>query len=309
MISVIIPTYNAEKHIGNLLKTLTEQTVYPFEIIVVDSSSTDKTVEIVKNYPVKLISINKEEFDHGKTRTLAGKKARGDTLVYLTHDAILVNNNSIENLIKPLIKDKEIGAAYGRQIPYENTNIFGKHLRYFNYPEKSIIKSLKDKEKYGFKVAFLSNSFAAYRKDVLEEVGWFPENTIFGEDTIAAAKILLKGYKIAYSADATVYHSHSYSLLEEFKRYFDIGVFHSNESWLLKTFGKPEGEGLKYIKSEIKFLISRRKYHKIPEWFTRNLLKYLGYKLGSNYEKIHVRLIEKFTMNKSWWNKKEENRK
>ena len=85
----------------------------------------------------------------------------------------------------------------------------------------------------GIKAAFLSNSFAAYRRSALESVGGFPSDTIFGEDTFAAAKMLLNGWKIAYSAEATVYHSHNLTFIEEFRRYFDIGVFHSREKWFM----------------------------------------------------------------------------
>lgn len=58
---------------------------------------------------------------------------------------------------------------------------------------------------------------------------------IFGEDTIAAAMLLQGGKKIAYVSDAEAYHSHNYTVGQEFKRYFDIGVLHSTENWILQS--------------------------------------------------------------------------
>ena len=304
-ISVIIPTYNAEPYIKNLLDMLSYQTQEIDEVIVIDSSSSDNTVEIAKNFGAKVIVIPKEEFDHGGTRTKAAKLATGNILIYLTQDAIPVDKDSIRNIVD-VFKIKKIGAAYGRQIPYEDTNLFGKHLRYFNYPDISFIKSLEDKRILGFKVAFLSNSFAAYRKSVLEEIGWFKRGVIFGEDSIAAARILLAGYKIAYSAEAKVFHSHSYSVWQDFKRYFDIGVFHRREKWILDAFGKPKREGLRYIKSEFQFLIKNNAYYLIPEFLIRSFLKYFGYKLGLHHTKIPHGLCKKLSMFPSWWDKERE---
>ena len=121
----------------------------------------------------------------------------------------------------------------------------------------------------------------------------------------AGAKILIKGNRIAYNADAKVYHSHSYTLVEEFQRYFDIGVFHKKESWLLNTFGKAEGEGSRYVKSELHYLFLQHAYLKIPEFLIRNFLKYLGYKLGQNYQFLPFNVITKCSMHNTWWEKEQ----
>ncbi|BBM05676.1 hypothetical protein HAALTHF_27910n [Vreelandella aquamarina] len=87
----------------------------------------------------------------------------------------------------------------------------------------------------------MSNSFAAYRREALLAAGGFPEGTILSEDMMAGARLLQQGWKLAYCADACVQHSHNYTLAAEFKRYFDIGVFHHREQWLLAWLGKAEG--------------------------------------------------------------------
>jgi len=303
-ISILIPTYNAEKYLLKLINALKQQTLaHFFEIIIIDSSSQDNTISIAKKLNIKFFIIPQEEFDHGGTRTKIGKIAKGNILVYLTQDALPYNKYTIENLIKPLCINEKIGAAYGRQLPYPNATSFAKHLRSFNYPENSYIRDINDKEKYGLKTCFCSNSFAAYKKSALEEIGWFKDGLIVSEDSYAVAKMLLKGYKVAYVAEALVYHSHNYTILQEIKRYFDIGVFHRNEKWLLDTFGIAANEGEKYIHSEFKFLLNNHLYHLLPEFCIRNLSKFIGYKLGYNYHKLPKNLIQKLSMHASWWNK------
>lgn len=300
-LSVIIPTYNADNYLSVLLEKLKNQTV-PFELIIIDSSSTDDTVTIAREYTDNIITIPKIEFDHGGTRTKAAKTASGDIIVFLTQDALPCNKYAIEKILEPF-EDLNVGATYGRQIPYEETTLFGKHLRDFNYTETSYIRTLKDKEQYGIKTAFLSDSFAAYRKSALEKINYFKDGLIVGEDSYAGAKIMLNEYALAYCSEAQVYHSHSYTVIEEFKRYFDIGVFHKRENWILKEFGKAEGEGGKYVRSEFNYLLDHHAYYRIPEFFIRNGMKYIGYKLGQNYDHLPLKLVKKLSMHHLWWDK------
>ncbi len=297
---IIILTYNSGKKIKRLLEGVITQSLKPQKIIVIDSSSFDDTVKIAQRYGCDVKIIRKEDFDHGGTRTYGAKLSDAEFLIYLTDDVKLYDNHSFENLIS-FFKDEKIAAVFGRQIPYEDTNIFGKHLRYFNYPDFDYLRSYQEKSKYGIKTAFLSDSFCAYRKKAIEEVGYFKEKLILGEDTYIGAKLLMAGYKLAYSSKAIVYHSHNYTAFDEFKRYFDIGVFHKKENWILNEFGKAENEGKRYIISGIKFLTDNNSFFLIPFFIFRSFLKYLGYKLGYNYQKLPVFIIKHISMHKSYW--------
>jgi len=302
-LSIIIPTYNAQNYLEKLLSSIKNQSITNFQLIIIDSSSKDATVNIAKKFTNNIVVIPQNEFDHGGTRAKAAHIAKGDILIYLTQDALPCDNLTIENIVK-VFDDKKIGAAYGKQVSYEDTNLFGKHLREFNYRETSYVRDKSDIKQFGLKTAFLSDSFAAYRKSALESIGLFKDGLILGEDTYAGAKMILSGYSLAYVAEAKVYHSHSYTVFQEFKRYFDIGVFHKSESWILESFGKAEGEGMKYIKSEIKYLLSNDAWYLLPEFVVRNGMKYLGYKLGQRYEKLPMWVIKKLSMHHRWWDKK-----
>lgn len=301
MTSIIIPTLNASRQLGNLLKSLRHQTI-PCEILVIDSSSADDTARIAEADGVKVMTVKRAEFDHGGSRTLAAAEAKSDIVVFITQDAIPVNEYAVEKLLGPFA-DEKIGAAHGRQVALPDASPFAVHSRLFNYPESSSVRSFDDRHTYGIKTPFLSNAFAAYRKSAMDEIGWFRRGLISTEDTYAGARLLAAGYKLAYVSDATVYHSHNYSVVEEFRRYFDIGVFHKNEAWISETFGNAGGEGLRYLRSELKFLMQKGKFYLFPEFCIRNGMKFVGYHLGLHHPKLPMSIIKRLSRNPQWWNK------
>lgn len=301
MVSVIIPTLNAEKYILSLLERIQYQTVVPDEILVIDSSSRDNTKVIAESLGAIVIAVKREDFNHGGTRNLGVRHTNNDIIVFCTQDVLPVDEYAIENLIKPFNDNNtRVGAAYGRQLPRKGANPIEAHARLFNYPPTSLLKNITDIPKFGIKTAFISNSFAAFRRSALLAVGGFPSDTIVNEDTYVAAKILLEGWKVAYCAEAKVYHSHNYSHIEEFRRYFDIGVFHSREPWIRQNFGQAESEGTKYALSELKYLWNNN-FRIISSALLRIALKLLGYKLGLMEQRIPIALKIHLSMNKQFW--------
>jgi rhamnosyltransferase len=165
------------------------------------------------------------------------------------------------------------------------------------------VRCWKDRERFGFRTIFISNSFAAYRRNVLAAHGFFPERLLFGEDTLTIAKFLEGGYCVGYVSDACVYHSHNYSIWQEFKRYFDIGVFHVNQHEQLMKFGGPGGRGKQYVFSELVMIIQRKKYLLLAESLLRSGCKFTGYNLGKHYRKLPRALGSLLSMNHRWWSR------
>jgi len=298
-IACIIPTYNAGPNLSNLISSLKKQDIF-FDIYFVDSSSSDRSGEFVKSSGLSVTSIHKEEFNHGGTRQMmVNLYPNHDVYVFLTQDAYLADKTAIANLVYPFM-DPTVGAVCGRQLPHKDSSLLAQHARIFNYPEGIQIKSIKDARNLGIKTAFMSNSFAAYRKEALMKVGGFPSNVIFAEDMYVAAKMLISGWKLVYAGNAKCYHSHNYSLKEEFSRYFDMGVFHAREPWIREKFGGAGGEGLRYIKSELRFLGLRYAYL-WPISLMRNAAKLLGFKLGLNENKLAVNFKRALGMHKNFW--------
>jgi rhamnosyltransferase len=299
MRKLIIPTLNAasdwQRFSSALLACAT-----PDEVLIVDSSSTDDTVTLAHSAGFSVCSIPLAEFNHGGTRQFAAEVLpNSEILVYLTQDAILHGPEDLTNLVAAF-DDPLVAAAYGRQLPRIGASPMEAHARYFNYPSQSSVRGLGDRERFGFKTIFISNSFAAYRREALMAVGGFPKDVIFGEDTITSAKLLLSGWKIAYVAEAQVYHSHSYTWMQDFKRYFDIGVLHARESWLLRDFGSTGWEGGRFVRSELNYLWPQY-WWLIPSALIRTALKLVGYRLGRVEKKLSVGWKRRLSMHHRFW--------
>lgn len=294
--SIIIPTYNAAPYLERQLRALSGQTIKDAELLLIDSSSTDETLEIARTYRVRTIVIPQADFDHGGTRTLAGRQTQGDVVVYLTQDALPLDERALEQLVRPLWQDQNLGAVFGRQVPHTNATPFAKHLRFFNYPAQSYTRRFSDRATYGVKTAFCSNSFAAYRRSALEQVGWFKDKLVMGEDLAVCARMLIKGYSVGYVAEAVVYHSHNYSVAQEFQRYFDLGSFLARESWIVEEFGSPEGEGIRFIQSEVAFLVSQGLPHYLPLTFIRGFAKLAGYRLGRYRDRLPLSFVKRLSL-------------
>ncbi len=296
---VIIPVYHPDGKLLQLLDSLKKQTVVPLPILILDSGSTGSYREKLNGLDVKVQYIDCREFNHGGTRQKAMDSCNADIYVYMTQDAILADEYAIENLLQAFC-DQKIGCAYGRQLPHHGAGAFARFARSFNYGDKSYVRELHDKKKYGIKTAFISNSFAAYRREAMKEIGGFATDLILSEDMYAAAKMLLAGWKVAYRADACVHHSHDYTVWQECSRYFDIGVFQKNEKWIRQIFGKAEGEGIKFIKEEFKYIFKINPLL-LFEMIIRDSMKYVGYKLGYLENNLPLAVKKKISMNKRYW--------
>ena len=296
--TIVVPIKNAESYIPRLLPILLEQLECD-EIIIIDSESSDASSQLLSAYPITYIPIAASDFDHGETRDKAMRLAKNEIVVFLTQDALPARVDTLKQLVSSF-DDPLVAMAYARQLPRPEAKPIEAHARLFNYPDKSQTKRFEERDVLGIKTVFCSNSCAAYRKTAYEAAGGFPTKLILSEDTFIAGKILMSGYAIHYNANACVYHSHEYTVIEEFKRYFDIGVFHVNESWIRAQFGAAEGEGARFVSSELSYVGSNAPYL-IPQLFIRNGMKLLGYRVGMNYKKLPLWLVQKLSMHKHYW--------
>lgn len=302
-VSVIIPTYNGEETLRELFAVLHFQTITPHEVLVADSSSTDGTVEVCREHGAEVIVIAKDEFDHGGTRTMLAGKAKGDILVYFTQDAVPTTRNALERLIQPLVNAPDIAASYGRQLPRKNAEFSESYLRHFNYPQESVIRDYNDRRRFGIKTIFFSNSFAAYRKSSLEQVGFFKNGLIFGEDTCTVGRLLQRGHKVAYIGDVAVIHSHNYELFEEFRRSFDIGVLHTTEKELFDHYGKAETRGTEFVRTGLQILWQKKRFADMMDFVLRVGVKFIGYKAGRNHKIFPSAIVPGMSLNRAWWKK------
>ena len=276
-IGIVIPTYQAEKHLPHCLAPLLQSPLRP-RILVIDSSSTDNTVEIAKEMGAEALVIPKKDFNHGTTRETGRRHLNTPIVVMITQDAYAASPAMLNDLIKPLI-DNKAAVSYARQIPHHQAGFFASFPRKFNYPEESHIRSLADCEQYGPYTFFCSNSCAAYCNAALDEIGGFSP-ALFGEDTIAVAKLLHRGQRIAYVAEAMVHHSHDYSLKQEFFRHIDMGASRRRHQELLAICGSDSKRGKAFVGAMLKELWQTAPFL-IPYALLQTAVKYAGYRVGA----------------------------
>lgn len=224
-ISVIIPTLNAEHEVEGLLAVLERQSVQPIEILVVDSASDDRTVELVQKHKrVRLLEIDRHDFNHGTTRDMALRESSGDFVCFLTQDAVPVSDDYLKRLVAPMVDDSDIALVSGRQLPKVDARRFEQLVREFNYPDSPSVRSKGDLEQFGIKTFFASDTCSAYRRSSYLECGGF-DHVNTNEDMLMAATFIASGMKVAYEPRAEVYHSHNLTPSQQFARNRAVGFF------------------------------------------------------------------------------------
>lgn len=224
-LSVVIPTLNAADDIDGLLDTIEAQSLQPLDILVVDSSSDDGTVDEVAKHPcVNLVRIERKEFNHGSTRDMALRHSAGEFVCFLTQDAAPASNRYLERLVAPFLADDSIALVTGRQLPKADARRFEQLVRKFNYPNAPSVRSKSDLPKYGIKTFFASDTCSAYRRTAYLECGGF-DHVNTNEDMLMAAKFIASGMKVAYEPCAEVYHSHNLTPSQQFARNRAVGFF------------------------------------------------------------------------------------
>lgn len=280
MISVIIPTMNAESFMRPLLENLLSQTMIPDEIIVADSESTDKTLQICAEFPeVTIISVRRKDFDHGGTRDMVLHKSKGDIVIFMTHDAQPANDRFIENLVKHLKSEDNIAVVSGRQLAREDATKMERLVREFNYPPVSNIRQKSDIPKYGIKTYYCTDVCAAYDREIYLKLGGFEHPLKTNEDMFFAASAVRNGYKVGYAADAEVIHSHNFTLKQQYDRNYIQGYEIENHKELLGNVSV-NSEGMKMIKHISKKLLKKGCIFSFFRFGLDCCARYLGSKNG-----------------------------
>jgi rhamnosyltransferase len=299
-VTLIIPTINAEKEIGHLLEAVHNQTVSPDEIIVIDSQSDDDTERICRLYEkVQFITIERDHFDHGRTRDYAFRQSTGDFVLFLTQDAIPVDERYVEQILKPF-RDESVALASGRQVAKSDANPAEKWIRVFNYPSTDNLRAAEDIPVLGIKTFFASNVCSAYRKSAYLQIGGFEHPILTNEDLLIAAHFIYGGYKVAYCAEAKVFHSHNFSLKQHFTRNFDIAVFMSMHSQLFQNMHTTK-EGIRMVKYVLIQLLKSKHFLQVLYFCWESGVKFLAHQLGFHYRKLSRRMILNCSANKNWW--------
>jgi rhamnosyltransferase len=238
-VSVVILTFNAGPGFEALLKSLSGQrTDFAYELVVVDSGSTDGTPELAERYGAEVQRISQSEFNHGATRNLGVSHSRGEFVALIVQDALPLDEGCLAALVDNLEGDEAVAGVYGRQLPHADASLLTRALT-----GSLASASLERREQYiepGIRyeklppnrrrrIAAFDNVCSCVRRSVWESLPF--DETNFGEDVRWGKKVVEAGYKIVYEPRATVFHSHERGALYDLRRYY------VDQRVLLELFG------------------------------------------------------------------------
>ncbi|MES2431365.1 MAG: glycosyltransferase family 2 protein [Bacteroidota bacterium] len=222
LISVVIPIKDGDFWIEDLVKKLLSQTLADkTEVILVDSGSTDKTLDILAKYPVRVIHVQPQDFNHGETRNVGVRAAKGKYVVLTVQDALPQNDLWLQTLLDGFIDD-EVVAVCGQQIVGHDLD--KNPLKWFRPINKPTFKRVQFKNgEYDLlspaekkNAAGWDDVTSCYRKDIMDQMPF--QRTSFAEDCIWANEALKKGFALVYNYNARVYHYHHDEPFFAFKR-------------------------------------------------------------------------------------------
>lgn len=304
--SVVIPMKNPGAVFREVLAAVCrQQTSFDYDVLVVDSGSTDGSVEFVQAFGdprVRLIQIKPTEFGHGKTRNLAVGSTQGEYAVVITHDALPVDDHWLQSMVLTADADPRIAGVFGRHIAYPSASPYTKRdleAHFANFAAEPVVE-LTDRarydrdESYRQRLHFFSDNNALLRRSVWQAHPY--PDVDFAEDQIWAKHVVEAGWKKAYCAQAAVYHSHDYPLIEKLQRSFD-------ESYALyRLFGYVLSRSIPHmLKSWVGHTINDLRYARrtgmhrthlsvVLKTPLDNLARALGHYLGSRADKLPVKL-------------------
>lgn len=209
-VSVVIRCYNEAQHIGRLLSGIFQQSVEDVEIVVVDSGSTDGTVAIARQYPIKLVTIRPEDFSFGRALNLGCQAASGEFIVIASAHVYPIYQDWLENLLAPFA-DPQIALTYGKQRGNDTTHYSEKQVFATWFPEFDPGSQPQDHP-------FCNNANAAIRRRLWQQHPY--DETLTGlEDLDWAQRVMDAGHRIAYVPEAEIIHVHNETPLRIYNRY------------------------------------------------------------------------------------------
>ena len=207
--SVVIRAKNEARYVGEVLEAIFDQVeAGPFEVVVVDSGSTDQTVEIVKRFDVRLIEILPQEFTYGRALNIGVAAATGEFVVSLSAHSTPATNRWLSSLLEPFAEPRVAGVL-GRQIPRDNATV----LELLGMRMSGVMSekpALRRNPRF-------SNANGAFRRSLWELLP-FDEHVAGAEDFAWARSMLAYGHLIAYAPDGAAYHSHGEPLKKHLRR-------------------------------------------------------------------------------------------
>lgn len=218
-ISVLIRTYNEEKHLGEVLESLKNQTYQNFETIILDSESTDRTLQIVKEYEVRIEHIRKKDFNYSYASNKLVEYAAGDIVCFLSGHSVPVKNTYLSDL-NEVFQNQRVGGCYGDVVALPDASLSERLFHGLGYlknklKNQAVTTVLETKIHPGI----FSCCNAAARRELLLKHPFAIALGSGGEDIEVAYRLIQDGYFIAFVPDLVVMHSHGKPLIPFIREY------------------------------------------------------------------------------------------
>ncbi len=226
-VSVVIPTLNGGPLFREVLEAVfAQECPFPYEVICIDSGSTDGTAEHSRDMGARVINIPRSTFNHGLTRNLGIEESQADFVALLVQDATPVDSKWLFYLTQALLDDENAAGAYSRQVPRDDCNPFirGRLLAWAAGMKDKVTQkvgaeeweTLEPLERLG-RIAF-DDVASMVRRSIWKEFPYLKRD--FGEDLCFAKRTILAGHHIVFEPRSQVIHSHNNSIWYEMRRLY-----------------------------------------------------------------------------------------
>lgn len=282
--SVLIPTRDPGPVVEDVLRAVfAQQAPFPFEVVVVDSGSGAADLARLRRFPLRLEQIAPAEFDHGRTRNLLARLARGQVLLYLSQDAEPAEPTWLATLVAPLAgergtgENERVAGAYARQLPRPDASPLMRFFLAELYGPRPARRRLLPGRRLSLADMFFSNASSAIRRDVWLRIP-FRDDVLMSEDQYWAHDVLHAGYDVVYEPRAAVWHSHNYSLRSLYRRNRLSGA--SLRGLIADSPRAVVARGLGYVAREAAYLLRHGHPHWLPYMLVYEATKSVGFALG-----------------------------
>jgi rhamnosyltransferase len=304
LISIVIPVRNGGAELARCLDAIaTQQIDDEFEVLVIDSGSTDGTPQLARDRGARVHEISASDFHHGATRNLGAQLARGELLVWTTHDAYPDSTDWLARLTAPLRESEpDVAGVYGRQVAHLDASPPERYFLDFLYGTGGRLQRAGAVEDLTMETTLFSNANSAMSRQLLLDEP-FAEDILIAEDQDWSRRMLLAGKSVRYVPEAAVRHSHPYTIFTAFRRFFESGVAGS------RTFlagGRSaqsvlRRKGLDYARGELRWLVQTGNARWIPYTCVYEWLKLVGIQLGARHERLPLWLKRRWTRYPEWF--------
>ncbi len=293
----VILIYNPDGLLYKCIQRILKQTVLPDKLFLIVTESASFDSEKLKaelacrgldSERIRTVAISPEEFNHGNTRRMAADMCESDYMLFMTQDAVPANKRLTEELLNSLqsvrsdslYEDVRPAVAFARQLAGKNSDIIERFSRIYNYPASSAFRTPEDLKRLGIRAIFCSDTCAMYNMDIYRKLGGFERDVDFNEDELFAYKALTNGYGVFYCAEASVIHSHNYSLKQQFLRSMEIAKSQKKHSKVFKNL-KTEKEGFIFLKNGASFIASNGTFFDLIYFIVYCGVRFIAFKAGS----------------------------